>query len=885
MKRIIQFFLYICLRFALWTRYSIKVKGRDQIPKKGGILFLANHPAEIDPPILLRTFWPQTHLRPVALEALFHKKWIRWLLNLVGAFSVPNFEDSSNSYKQKQIEKTYQEVFKMLERGESLLLYPAGCLKRQAEEVIGGASGVHRILQACPDVQVVLIRTTGLWGSSFSRAPTNSSPDISKTVWHGLKNVMKNGIFFSPRRKVTIECELASTEFPRRGERRELNRYLEEWYNQEGPEPLVQVSSLFWKNQVPDIVGRPEEEKEALVPIPEEVEKRVKQEIGELVDKAPETIERQQHLALDLGLDSLDVAQLVVFLKEEYRVQRIASTELETVGHVMAFAAHLKEGALQEEEEDENPFNPWEKEEGRPPPAPPKGKTLPEAFLRASGRMANFAACVDLVSGPISYKRFKFAVFFLARLIKKLPGDRIGIMLPASSSVNIVMMATLFAKKTPVMINWTLGPRNLASVVEQSKIEVTLSSWAFLDRLDNVDLDGIDGQILLLEELVGNAGLRTKLSTWIDSRRGTLSLFKRWNLFKISPDEPAVILFTSGTESLPKGVPLSHKNLLANQRGAFRYVSIREKDVLLGVLPPFHSFGFSVTGLLPLLTGMPVAFSPNPTDGRRMARAIDRWGVTLLCLAPTFLRTLLRVARKEQLRSLRLIVAGAEKLSADIEERAGEVAPQATLIEGYGITECSPILTLNPPDQPTQGVGLPLPKVELMIVHPETEVPVEKGKAGLILARGPNVFEGYLDHSLASPFVEIGGKRWYRTGDLGSVDERGYLSLSGRLKRFIKIGGEMVSLTAIEEVLREASQRLGWHEDEGLPFLAVCAHEEGGKKGEIHLFVTFPVGLDQVNTELRNRGMSNLIKVARVNQLPALPLLGSGKIDYRSLCS
>lgn len=182
-----------------------------------------------------------------------------------------------------------------------------------------------------------------------------------------------------------------------------------------------------------------------------------------------------------------------------------------------------------------------------------------------------------------------------------------------------------------------------------------------------------------------------------------------------------------------------------------------------------------------------------------------------------------------------------------------------------------------------QGVGTPLPEVELLIVTPDEHTPLKVEECGLILARGPNIFSGYLDRTLTPPFVEVEGKNWYLTGDLGYLDSRGYLTLSGRLKRFVKIGGEMISLGAVEEVLFQAAEAQGWKLDPELPSLAVWAVEEEGKKSEIHLFTLFETTADQVNQVLRESGMSNLIKVRTVTKLPFIPILGTGKIDYKQL--
>lgn len=887
MKTILAYLYYILFRIFLSLRYRIRVKGieeikKENLPHRGGILFLANHPAEIDPCILLRVFWPKFRLRPVAIEYLFRKPFVRYLLDFIGALSIPNFDNSANSYKKRQVDKTYEKIFSLLDQKENLLIYPAGGLKSQAEEIVGGASGVQTILERKPETNIVLVRTTGLWGSSFSRALTGKTPDLLRVFQQGMKVLLKNGIFFTPKREILIECMPAPKDFPWEGDRLELNRYLENWYNAPAPEPMKFVSYSRWKEEFPQPYIRPLEAEINTADIPDEIRKKVLEEIGGLTKIPVENIDFADNLASDLGLDSLDMSQLVVTMKEEYGISGVQTSDLTTVGSVMAYAARLKKGK-EEEDEEEEAEGLWIVQKGRPPASYPEGETIPEVFLKTCGRMKHYISCVDKMTGEIPYNRLKIGVVLLAQAIKKLPGERIGIMMPASVAVNAVVIATMLAGKVPVMINWTLGERNLRSVVEQSGIQVTLSSWNFIDRLHNVDLNGLDDQIILLEEVRRGYTIMQKLSAFLRARKKPHALLKTFRSHRVKKEDIAAILFTSGTESAPKGVPLSHNNIMANQRAAYQYVDVQSRDVVLGALPPFHSFGFSVTGLFPLLAGLRVAYTPNPTDGRRVALAIERWSVTLLCLAPTFLKNLIRVASEKNLSSLRLVVSGAEKAPPEMFEGMHALNPDARVIEGYGITECGPILTLNPPNKSSNGVGIPLPGIELLVVDPDTMSPLKVEERGLILARGPNIFSGYLDPSRPSPFVEVEGKEWYKTGDLGYIDAQGYLTLSGRMKRFIKIGGEMISLGAVEDVLIEAGEKRGWELDPDQPSLAVCPLEEEGKKSEIHLFTIFDTTTEEVNQILRESGMSNLIKIRSVQKLSHIPLLGTGKIDYKRL--
>ncbi len=386
---------------------------------------------------------------------------------------------------------------------------------------------------------------------------------------------------------------------------------------------------------------------------------------------------------------------------------------------------------------------------------------------------------------------------------------------------------------------------------------------------------------MTLEDIRRKFSLIDKLKAFVRSRLSTNSLLKLFHVQNQAKTSQAVLLFTSGTESMPKGVPLTHENILSNQQGAVDEVKLFKDDILLGILPPFHAFGFTVTGLLPLLTGIRVAYFPDPTDGKGVARALSRWKATLTCGTPAFLKNILRSAHPEQLTALRICFTGAEKAPQDLFQIVNRLG-NCRLIEGYGITECSPILTVNLTGDQAKGVGKPLPKTDLCVVKIETHELLPQGQQGLILARGPNIFNGYLNKGLSSPFILINGQPWYSTGDLGFLDTEGSLILSGRLKRFIKIGGEMISLAAIEDALQKTiGQRSGMHE-EG-PILAVCAKEEPGEKTKIFVFSRFSATLEEVNRSLKEAGFSNLVKVYKVQQLAEIPLMGSGKINYRAL--
>lgn len=900
MKKFIEGLIACSVWLALRFRYNIKVVGFEKLTKEnlsrpGGILFLPNHPSYfVDPCVATLSVWPKYSIRPMVVEYMYYTPGFYTVLKIMDALPVPNFASSTNSLKKKKIERALQSVVDGIKKGENFSIAPAGRVKYTGYEFIGGASAVHKVLQDAPEANVVLIRMKGLWGSRFSRALEQDPPSLGRALMWSLGVILKNLIIFTPRRKVVVELMPAPKDFPRNMSRMELNRWLEAWYNkpdgltkQEGDEPgdsLVRVSySRWYKDLLPVKKKREENEEEiSLSAIPEVVRSKVLTKLSELAEVPKSSILPEQTLATDLGLDSLDTAEVVAFLADQFDVTGVPPKELTTVARVMAIAAG-KVVVTEEIEEGKFDLRKWNKpiEHKRAETAP--GETIAEVFLNQCAKSDGALACADERIGMQTYAQLKLRAILLADYIHKLPGKYVGIMLPASVAANLIIMACEIAGKVPVMINWTVGPRHLDSVVKVSNVQTVISSWAFLDRLDNVDFNGIEDRLVMVEDIVRHISIADKLKAYFRSKKSTKSILKIFGTDKVSKNDEAVLLFTSGTENLPKGVPLTHFNILSNIRASLTAVDAFTDDVIFGILPPFHSFGFNVSGILGLLSGIRVFYSPNPTEGRRLARGFDRWGVTIMCGAPTFIKGLLNAATPEQLKTMRLCVTGAEKAPPELYQMLNNCGKSGCLIEGYGITECSPVLTMNPIGGCPKGVGKAIPTVSLCIVHPETELPLPCGERGLILAKGPNIFNGYINPGLSSPFTYINGEKWYRTGDLGFMDETGMLTISGRMKRFIKIGGEMVSLASVEEALLHMAIEKGWPTKQEGPTLAICAKEFPDEKPKIFLFTQFDISVDDVNKALKEAGFSNLVKISSVIKLPEIPIMGTGKVNYRLL--
>ncbi|KPK32334.1 MAG: hypothetical protein AMS24_04490 [Chlamydiae bacterium SM23_39] len=889
MRWFLAFFLCSVGRILLSLRYRIKVKGRKNLKKKNfkkdiGTLFLPNHPALVDPIIISILFWPKFHIHPLVIEYVYRQSGINFIMRLFKALSIPNMDTSLNEIKIKNAQGVVEKIIKGLKEKKNYIIYPAGRLKHTGKEIVGGASATQNILQNCPDVNIVLIRTTGLWGSSFSRAYTGKTPDFKSTLIRNIKHLFLNFLVFMPRRRVLIEVELAAEDFPRSGSRLEVNRYLEKWYNKYPingifleSEPLNLISYSFWKKKIYKIhkteeIMRKKEE----VKFSSKVEEKIFSELNRLQPDIP--ITSNLNLSRDLGLDSLDISELISFLCVNFDIEQIHPEDIETVQDVLEIAEGKKKIKKVEKPEI---FYSWPKEKKRGDIIIPDKETIFESFLHTCDRMKNFSACGDDLMGVLSYNKIKLAAILFSQKIKRMGGTYIGVLLPASVVSYIVIFAIMLAKKIPVMLNWTAGPRNLNHMVSKANVKSIITSWRFLERISNIEFGDITNKLYLVEDLKKEITFKEKVKSFFIFKLKAKNIIKILNLGNIKKDDPAVILFTSGTESYPKGVKLSHNNILSNQRAALKCVDLKSEDILYGILPPFHSFGFSVAGIFPIISGLKVAFSPDPTDSYAIAEGIERWKISLLCAAPSFLKGIIKAATEEQLKSVRLFVTGAEKAPKELFNKVRSLSKK--IIEGYGITECSPMISLTREEEAEdKGVGKILPGIEFCTINPETEKVLSKNEEGEICVRGPNVFSGYLEKEIKSPFIEIDGKEWYRTGDLGYLDKSDNLILSGRLKRFTKIGGEMVSLGGIEEIILKDLISKNIDLGEGAP-LAVCAIEKHAEKTELVLFTTLSLDKNEVNMILKKAGCSRLIKINKVKIMDQIPLMGTGKVDYRFL--
>jgi len=457
--------------------------------------------------------------------------------------------------------------------------------------------------------------------------------------------------------------------------------------------------------------------------------------------------------------------------------------------------------------------------------------------------------------------------------------DNIGLLLPTSVGGAIANLAVTLMGKSVVNLNFTASKESIRSAICQCRLKTVITSKAFLEKFPELPLP--EGA-LFIEDLVAGISSRDKQKAFFKARLMPLCWLGRIPGF--TADRIATIIFSSGSTGEPKGVMLSHHNIQSNIESLRSVFSAVPSDNVCAALPFFHSLGYTGALWFPLLSGFSAVYHPNPLDGGMIAQLAREHRSTILFATPTFLLIYLRKAQKEDFATLKFVVVGAEKLkerlAQSFEEKFG-VRP----LEGYGATELSPVAALSLPHVEAGGVrqegwkpgsvGMPLPGVAMKIVDPESGALRQPGESGLLLVKGPNVMLGYLNRPDLTDEVLHDG--WYRTGDIATLDADGFVTITDRLSRFSKIGGEMVPHLGVEEALLKALDIHG-------PVLAVTAVEDEKKGERLVLLYTDEAGdASAVRAAIDASDIPNLWKPSACFQIEALPVLGTGKLDLKGL--
>ncbi len=494
----------------------------------------------------------------------------------------------------------------------------------------------------------------------------------------------------------------------------------------------------------------------------------------------------------------------------------------------------------------------------------------------------------------LGYDKILAAAIVLSGHVKAVTKkERVGILLPPGIGAAVANLAVLFAGKVPVNLNFTAGTAAVQSAIKQADLDHYLTADLFVRKLQTFPWPP-NRQLTFIERLLPK--MKGAITRWfILAKILPASLIAaKLGISKHGGDKEALLLFTSGSSGEPKGVVLSHRNLIANVLQFGSRLNMHESDGILGCLPMFHSFGCTVTLWFPFIQGVNLITYPTPLEPKRLAELMNKYRVTLFVATPTFLRGYLRGINPELLSSLKLVVTGAEKLPKNVAE-AFEAKFGKKVLEGYGLTETSPATNVNladpvaPSDSKAKAVtpsyrfgstGQLIPGIAIKITEIESDVPVPIHQSGMIWFKGANIFQGYLKNPKKTEEVIKDG--WFRTGDIGRMDSDGFLYVEGRLSRFSKIAGEMVPHETVEEALTKALNL----ESDATRRIAVVGVPDEDKGEALVLLTSVPGGSVQqeildLRYKLLDQGMPPLWIPKRMVRVQDIPILSSGKLDVK----
>ena len=517
----------------------------------------------------------------------------------------------------------------------------------------------------------------------------------------------------------------------------------------------------------------------------------------------------------------------------------------------------------------------------------PDRRPLHRAFIHAMRRRPFRFVMADQRRPHVSAAQALIGSIAVARALRPLWQNQrnVGMLLPPSVAGALVNVAAPLCGKTSVNLNYTVGRAGLEAAVHQAGLSSIVTSRTFIEKA-KLELPA-GPAILWIEDVVEWIGRKEKLFAALLAFAAPARMIERacGQKTPLSIDDLATIIFSSGSTGEPKGVMLSHYSIDANAQGATQVLHLYHQERVLGILPFFHSFGYLVFWFV-MFNNAGLVFHPSPIDVAAIGELIRRQRVTFLVTTPTFLQLYARRCTPEQFSSLRVVLTGAEKLSTRLYEAFKDrfgIEP----VEGYGVTECAPVIAVNCPDFRAAGyyqpasrrgtVGQPLPGISVKIVDPDTFTPMPPGSPGMLLVRGPNVMTGYLGREDLTAGVMHDG--WYITGDIAMLDDDGFLTITDRLSRFSKIGGEMVPHGKVEEALHQAA------ESDTQVFAVTGIPDE--RKGEqlAVLHTMDEARIPDILGRLSSNGLPNLFLPPRGNfvKVDALPVLGTGKMDLRTL--
>jgi acyl-[acyl-carrier-protein]-phospholipid O-acyltransferase / long-chain-fatty-acid--[acyl-carrier-protein] ligase len=515
---------------------------------------------------------------------------------------------------------------------------------------------------------------------------------------------------------------------------------------------------------------------------------------------------------------------------------------------------------------------------------------LPRIFLEQCRTKGNQVKVVDTTGIKLSGSELLLRTLALKRIIEreaiKPDEQHVGVLLPPTVPAVVTNMALTLSRRVAVNLNYTVSESIINRCIEIAEIKHVLTSRKVMEKLGYK----LDCELVYLEDLREKAILADKLAAFVQAKLMPISMLaSKFKLNTVKPDDRITIIFTSGSTGIPKGVPLTMLNVASNVQGFNTVINVRDDDCFLGILPFFHSFGYTVTLWGAMALPSSAAYHFNPLEPRQIGKLIEQTKCTVVLGTPTFLRSFLKRIEPEQFKSVEVVIVGAEKMPIPLAE-AFEARFGVRPTEGYGTTELSPVVSVNFPPKRARtpadmqglregSVGRPLPGVHARSVSLDDGRVLGPNEDGMLQFAGPNVMSGYLKQPELTAKVMHG--EWYASGDVGHVDKDGFIYITGRESRFSKIGGEMVPHIQVEE---EIAKIVGGNED--TTTIAVCGVPDE-KKGErlIVLYSQLDQPPDAIVRKLIEAGLPGIFVPSPDSfiQVDAIPILGTGKLDLRGL--
>ena len=914
--------IYAMMRAFLGKRYDIEVIGLEEVAKKGdkGIVFLFEHPALVDPAIFYSVAGPTFSPRPIVAESQ-NKGPVSWLIKKVGAGIVP--EAGDKEVRAQKIEQLNAQILSTLSQGDNWAIAPAGQIKRtRLDQIRGRSMAAHVIKNLPPGARVVIVTSKGLLGSSFSFGQTGnkpSGPELSGDLVYGLLTggLQKRNV------KLTFD-EISPAELAqmRSLERDGINEILEARINAVEAEnvyvPLLKCQPTCKLPEPIPETNKSKQEAQAIAEASKEIPAATKNAlIAAMKEALPEKADAIDKLFSEKSVEDDTVASRLdldslAFLEVTLEVEKKLGIRFEELGeptpddllvavHKALVAGGKAEKAAPKKRIDLRYFR--YSQSGLVTQIP-TGDTILEVLYKKAQQIPDNAWMGDERAGVMTYRQAVSKIVLIARMFSRMEGENVGIMLPPSVGASLMFFGSMQAGKVPALLNYTSGNEVLKSMADSANLKVIVTSKEFVQLIKEkgYNTDSIKDRLIYTEDLLAQAQDRSRanlpnlLANLITREKARFRSL--WPNGRGNGSHTAAILFTSGSSSMPKPVALSHKNILTNARDVAAIFNLTSNDSVMGYIPLFHSLGLTGTTVMPAISGVRVYHFPNTTDGRGIAQAIGDSKATFVIGPPDLMSQVFKSSSDGQLDSLRFVVTGAAPLRPEMAQFLASKAKNATILEGAGTTEASPVWAINPPWDVRPGfVGKIINSVQFIVAdHDSVNAAVsgknsslirtaEKDENGLfdgeLLIAGDSVITSYLGNMKPEAFIVIDGTKYFRTEDRVKVTSDRWAKIVGRFNREHKTnGGEKISHDTIEAQL-ESMPELRRGED-GKPTMFVGVGRLANGDPVTTLVSTRELTPDQVNAHLKGK-LGPSWYIARVIRVPEIPLLGTGKIDGKTV--